>query len=85
MIYQTVDALLAMALMWRHCNGNVVNNLSHKSRNCLFNMIMLPMRECWCLFQLARKQTLQQTADRAVILDPLLLSYFWQNCVEVGS
>ena len=26
---------------------------------------------------------LEQTADQAVILDPPLLSYFWQNCVEV--
>ena len=34
---------LAMALMWRHCNGNAVYNLSHKNRNYLFNMIMLPM------------------------------------------
>ena len=34
---------LAMALMWRHCNGNAVYNLSHKSRNYLFNMIILPM------------------------------------------
>ena len=46
---------LAMALMWRHCNGNAVYNLSYKSRNYLFNMIMLPMRECWFLFKLARK------------------------------
>ena len=75
---------LAMALMWRPCNGNAVYNLSHKNRNYLFNMILLPMRECWCLFWLARK-TLEQTADRAVILDPLLFSYIWQNCVDVVS
>ena len=41
---------LVMALMWRHCIGNAVYNLSHKSRNYLFNMIMLPIRECWFLF-----------------------------------
>ena len=45
----------AMALMWRHCNGNAVYNLSHETRDYLPNMIMLPMRECRCLFQLARK------------------------------
>ena len=31
------------------------------------------------------ENTLKQTADRAVILDSLLLSYFWQNCIEVVS
>ena len=29
------------------------------------------------------ENTLKQTADRVVILDPLLLSYFWQNCEVV--
>ena len=45
---QTVRLVLplAMALMWRHCNGNAVYNSSHEIRNYLFNMIMLPNREC---------------------------------------
>ena len=75
---------LAMALMWRHCNNNAVYNLSHKSRNYLFSWLCCQWESVDVYFSWP-ENTLEQTADRAVILDPLLLSYFWQNCVEVIS
>ena len=81
---QTVRVVLppAMALMWRHCNGNAVK--SHLMRSgIIYSIWLCGQIENVDVYFSWPENTLEQTADQAVILDPPLLSYFWQNCVEV--
>ena len=71
---------------WRSCGVTVMVMLyiSHLMRSgIIYSIWLCGQIENVDVYFSWPENTLEQTADQAVILDPPLLSYFWQNCVEV--